>query len=204
MRRQPLSSTIVGAIAGRACASDEPDGKKRQHRDRRLVGQRQWRTRFGHRLRLRHDAEDPDRPHDVLDVLLAQILEHEVQWVAHLVAHDAADADPAWLGQRFQTRRDVDAVAEDVLVLDHVAKVDPNAELYPLIDRGYCIALAHLPLHLDRAAHRVDDAGELDQYSVAGGLDYPAMVFGEQIAPATIATATARLGAKSTYHTRLT
>ena len=33
------------------------------------------------------------------------------------------------------------------------------------------VALGHAALDLDRAAHRVDDAGELDQQAVAGDLD---------------------------------
>ena len=44
-------------------------------------------------------AIDAHRPGDVLDLLLAQILEGEVELVAHLVAHHAADADAARLGQ---------------------------------------------------------------------------------------------------------
>jgi len=38
------------------------------------------------------------RPGDVLDLLLAQILEGEIQLVALLIAHDTADTDPAGLG----------------------------------------------------------------------------------------------------------
>ena len=34
-------------------------------------------------------------------------------------------------------------------------------------------------LHLDRAAHRIDDAGELDQEAVAGVLDDAAAVLGD-------------------------
>ena len=61
------------------------------------------------------DAVDADRPRDVLDLLLAEILEAEIELVADLVAHDPADADPAGLGQSFQPRRDIDAIAEDVV-----------------------------------------------------------------------------------------
>ena len=60
------------------------------------------------------DAEDVDWPGDVLDPLLAHVLEAEAELVAHLVAHDLADADPARRGQALEARRDIDPVAEDV------------------------------------------------------------------------------------------
>ena len=37
----------------------------------------------------------------------------------------------------------------------------------------------HFALHLDRTAHRVDDAGELDQQAVAGGLDDATPMLGD-------------------------
>jgi hypothetical protein len=37
----------------------------------------------------------------------------------------------------------------------------------------------HLPLHLDRTAHRVDDAGELDEEAVAGGFDDATPMLGD-------------------------
>ena len=41
------------------------------------------------------------------------------------------------------------------------------------------VPLGHRLLHLDRAAHRIDDAGKLDQQAVAGGLDDAAVVLGD-------------------------
>ena len=41
------------------------------------------------------------------------------------------------------------------------------------------IAVDHLLLHLDRTAHRVDDAGELDKEAVAGGLDDATPMLGD-------------------------
>ncbi len=118
------------------------------------------------------DAVDPHRPRDVFDLLLALVVEGEIELVAHLVAHDPADADPARLGQGFQARGDVDAVAVDVVVVaDDVADIDADAEFDALVGRHIGVALRHFALHLDRAAHRVDDAGELDQHAVAGGFD---------------------------------
>ena len=59
-------------------------------------------------------AVDVHRPGDVLDLLLAQILEREIELVAHLVMHDPADTDAARLGQGFEPCGDIDAVAVDV------------------------------------------------------------------------------------------
>jgi hypothetical protein len=51
------------------------------------------------------------------------------QLVADLVSHHPRDADPARLRERFQARRDIDAVTEDVVVLDDdVTEVDPDPE----------------------------------------------------------------------------
>jgi hypothetical protein len=36
-------------------------------------------------------------PGDVLDLLFAHVLERKIELIAHLVAHDAADADSPWL-----------------------------------------------------------------------------------------------------------
>ena len=112
------------------------------------------------------------RPGDVLDPLLAAVFEGDVEPVADLVAHHPADADLTRLGQSFEAGGDVDAVAVDVaLVEDDVAEVDADAELDPPLRRHVGVALGHRPLDLDGAAHRIDDAGKLDEQPVAGGLD---------------------------------
>src|SRR6516164_5555680 len=41
------------------------------------------------------------------------------------------------------------------------------------------VAGDHLPLHLDRTAHRVDDAGELGKEAVAGGFDDATPMLGD-------------------------
>ena len=41
------------------------------------------------------------------------------------------------------------------------------------------VPLGHRLLHLDRAAHRIDDAGKFHQQAVAGGLDDAAVVLGD-------------------------
>ena len=78
---------------------------------------------------------------------------------------------PPGLGQGFKTSRNVDAVSENVVLLnDHIAEIDPDAEVDPLWGRYARVALGHTALHLDRAAHSIDDAGELRQEAIAGVL----------------------------------
>ena len=121
-----------------------------------------------------------DRTGDVLDLLRAEILEGKAQLVQDLIAHDPADADPARIGQRLQPRGDIDAIAEDVVAVDDdVADIDADAKVESLIGCNACVALRHAALHVDRAAHRIDDAREFHQQAVTGGLDDPAVVFGD-------------------------
>ncbi len=116
-----------------------------------------------------------DRLGDVLERLLAEIGDREIEFSARLRQHRVRDADAAGLGHRFEPRGDVDPVAMNVVAVDDdVAEIDPEAEL----DAGLG-ALGHRRLPLGRATHRIDDAGELDEQSVAGGLDDAAVMRGD-------------------------
>ena len=87
---------------------------------------------------------------------------------------------PPRLGQTFEPGGDVDAVAEDVALLDDdVALVNADATLDATVRRQWFIALGQSRLHLGCAAQRVDNAGELDQEAVAGGLDDAAVMFAD-------------------------
>ena len=120
---------------------------------------------------------DPYRPYDVLDALLPHVLEGIREAVADMVANRARNANLAGLRQRFQSSRDIDAVAVNITpVPDDVAEVDPHTELDAPRLGDVSVSLGHRLLHLDRAAHRIDDAGELDQEPVAGGFDDAASV----------------------------
>src|SRR5215472_5209624 len=117
-------------------------------------------------------------PGDVLDLVFAHVLERKMELVVHLIAHDAADADAPWLRQGFETRRDVDAVAIDVLVVnDNIAHVQTNPKLNTPLRRNLHIALGHLPLDIDSTAYTVDDTGKLDKHAVARRLDNAPAVF---------------------------
>ncbi len=90
------------------------------------------------------------------------------------------DKHSASIGQGFDACGDIDAVAIEVVALDdHVAEIDADAQLDEALRLDTHLALGHCLLHLDRAAHRIDDAGKLHQHTVAGGLDDAAVVSGD-------------------------
>ena len=91
---------------------------------------------------------------------------------AHLIAHDAADADAPRLRQGFETRRDVDAIAINVFVInDDIANVQANPKLNAPLWRNLHIALGHLPLDIDSTAYGIDDTGKLDKHAVTRRLN---------------------------------
>src|SRR5215831_1643322 len=101
-------------------------------------------------------------PRDVLNAVLAQVLKRVVEPVAHLIANDTADANPAGLSQSLQPGRHIHAITEDVVHLDdYVPEVDADAKLDPSLSRRARVALGHSPLHLDRAPDGIHHAREL-------------------------------------------
>ena len=105
-------------------------------------------------------------------LLLAQVLEGNIELVAHLITHHAADADPAWLGQGFEPCRDIDPVSEDVLALDNdIAKIDPElGTRYAPLARWPHFA-PPCPAEPRQRSAPLDHAYELDKQPVGGGLD---------------------------------
>jgi hypothetical protein len=86
----------------------------------------------------------------------------------------------AGLRQRLEPRRHVHPVAENVVTIgDDVAEVDADAESEAPVFGHFNFAIHYHPLDLDRAAHRIDDAGKLHQQAVPGGLDDAAMVLSD-------------------------
>ena len=89
-----------------------------------------------------------------------------------LVVHHLRNADPTRFCERLQPGGDIDAVAEDILVLDDdVAEIDPNPEPDAVVLGYVGLAVDHRPLQFHRTAHRVDDAWEFRQQAIAGILD---------------------------------
>jgi hypothetical protein len=128
----------------------------------------------------RANPVDPHRPGNVLDPLCAEIPTDKGQPVAHLVMDCIGDEHPAGIGQGFDLRGDIDAVVIEVVVRDdHVNEIEADAQFDAAVRRNACVPLGDRLLHLDREAHRVDDAGKLHQQAVAGGLDQAAAVLGD-------------------------
>src|SRR5262249_7190526 len=111
---------------------------------------------------------------------LSSILELDVELVPHLPVGIFGDADAPGFRDPFQTRRHVDAVAENVAdVQDDIAEIDADAELDPFVRRHALVALRHASLYMDRAAHCFHAVAELDQHPIPGGFDDTPTVFGD-------------------------
>ena len=122
-------------------------------------------------------AKRANRPRDVLEHLLAHVLEPQVELAGDLVVDRRRDQDAARLREALEPRRDVDPVAQQVVALDDdLAKVDADAEEHPLRLGQRFVARLQRVLDLDRAAHRVDNAAELGEYRVTRRADDAAVV----------------------------
>src|SRR6516165_11694733 len=114
---------------------------------------------------------NPDGTSDIFDDLLAHILEWVGQLVADVIPHRPRDADPTGLGKGFQACCDVHTVAEDIVLLnDHVAEINADAEPNAPLVWHLRLAVAHPALDLSRAAYCVDHAREFRQQAVASVL----------------------------------
>src|SRR5208282_3543685 len=86
----------------------------------------------------------------------------------------------AGLRHPFESCCDIDAVAHQVAVglLDHIAQMNPDAEVDAAIFRQPDVALDHAVLNLNCATHGVHHASELDNGAVASALHHAAVVYG--------------------------
>ena len=91
----------------------------------------------------------------------AEIVGNQIEPPFHLAIGVLGKTDRAGLCDPFQSRRDVDAVTHQVAVrlFDDVAQMNADAELDALFGRDVRIASDHVVLHVDRAAHCIDDCG---------------------------------------------
>ena len=110
---------------------------------------------------------------DVLEALRPEVGHLKLEPRLDLPVGVLGQANPARLANPFEPRRDIHPVAHQVAValLHDVAQMDADAKLDAAFGRQAGVALDHAVLHLDRAAHGVDHAAELDAAAVAGALD---------------------------------
>ena len=157
-----------------------------QHRDRRFVGQGECWSAFGRRHfgRVLSGGEphsvDPHRAGNVLEALLAQIVEGEVETPGYVLLNTGGHANASGLGQTFQPSRDVHPVTEDVVVLHNdVALVNADTKLDAIVARCSGISLSHPVLPLGRTTQCINHTGKFDQQAITGRFDDAAPVFGD-------------------------
>jgi hypothetical protein len=82
------------------------------------------------------------------------------------------NADTTGLRNPFEARRNIDAVAKDIVVVNNnIADVNADAKLDPIVLGRTYILLGHAALNFDGASRCVDGTGKLDHHSIASCLD---------------------------------
>ena len=154
------------------------------------------------------DPIDAHGTRDVLQALLAGIDEVGRHLALHLPPGVLGNRDAARFGNALDPRRDVDAVAKDILALDDdVADIDPDPELDRIGFGATGIVLPKLSLNFDRAGDSVHGAREFHQRAVAHKLDDTAGMGGnrrvDQLTPQGIQTGKSP-GLVDTHEARVT
>jgi hypothetical protein len=100
---------------------------------------------------------------DVLEALSPEVRHLKLEPRLDLSVGVFGQANLTRLANPFQPGRDIHAIAHEVAVrfLDDVAKMNADAKLDTAFGREPGVALDHASLHLEGAAHGVDDAAEL-------------------------------------------
>jgi hypothetical protein len=118
-----------------------------------------------------------DRHRDVLDFLGTDVFEDVWQLVVYVITNDLAHADLSGFGEPFDTYRNIDAIAENVVIIDDdVTDIDTDPKLDLVFRRHAGIALRHASLDVNGTIHGVHHAGKLQQKAVTGSLDDSAAV----------------------------
>ena len=122
----------------------------------------------------------PYRAGDVFEVLLAQIGELNADLAPDMIVGRRRDADAAGLCDALKPRRNIYAVAKDVMRLDnYVADIDADTESNtPVFRIGDC-KFFDAGLELHSGSNRFDRTRKLRQEPVAGVLHDAAAVFGD-------------------------
>ena len=127
--------------------------------------------------RLPFHAEGLNGPFDVLEREAAEVVERGLEPARHRFVDRPRNHDAARRRFALQPRRNVHAVAVEIVAIDdQVAEVQADAEHKGGVRRLVAVGVGHGLLELDRGAQGIHGASELDQRAVAGQLDQPAAI----------------------------
>src|SRR5262245_5863307 len=119
---------------------------------------------------IEQDAIDLDGAVDVLELVLADILEGNAQpakTALRILLHSARHADSSCYCQRLEPCCHVYPITMDTSALNDIADVNPHPKLDPAICRDRRIPRGHCALDLDGATQCVHGTDEQDQQAVA-------------------------------------
>jgi hypothetical protein len=119
----------------------------------------------------------PYCPIDILQRLLAEIVENKRRLASHLPEGIVRKVDATQLAFIFDTRRHINSIAINVVIVDNnVANIGSDPKHDPL--RRSAIAFRHLALQVRRASYCIDGASEFHQHAIACRLDDSAVMLG--------------------------
>src|SRR5258706_1476917 len=104
-------------------------------------------------------AYPPQADSNILEGLRSHIITGNLDLAPDLPIGIIGHADPARFGDALKAGSNVDAIAEDVVVIENdITDVNPDAEFDPLIRWHGGIMLGHTALDFNRTAHRIQGA----------------------------------------------
>ena len=114
-------------------------------------------------------------------LVLAKIDEVEREPIASLCIDRFRDAQSSRVGQRFQARSDVHAVAHEIVTLDDdIAEIDADTKPQAAGLRDSGVLSVEFELDLGRAPNRLHGAGELGDDAVASAPEHPPLMLRNQ------------------------
>src|SRR4029077_9550490 len=122
-----------------------------------------------------HDQpKNLDRTRDIPQRSIPKMLEGILNFVTYLIISGLRQENSPRVRQSFQSRRDIDAIAEDVAILDHdVADIDADPQLDALRSFGFTAHFGYTVLNRDRTFDGINGAGKFQQKAVTHGFHEP-------------------------------
>ena len=118
------------------------------------------------------------RLRNVFDVLRPETFQAYADVVFDLIIRTAGNNNSACVGKALKTIRNVDPRAVDIIAFDdHIAKVDADSKLKPLVSRNPGVFGGFGLLNFYPTSGRIYDARKLDEQTVAHALHEAAVMF---------------------------